>query len=97
MAPQILLLLLQKPSASSQLDVHFVQTAVCIVLLMLEKEPELTRKHILEQLMRPLESRWGREYKKGVEVEGSEYVLSEDVRHFYLQRCRKSLFYLFHT
>lgn len=57
MAPQILYELLQKPAAS-QLDIHFVHTAVCIVFLMLEKEPELTKRHIVQQLLKPL-SAWG--------------------------------------
>eukprot|EP01126_Amoeba_proteus_P047067 TRINITY_DN5352_c0_g3_i22.p1 TRINITY_DN5352_c0_g3~~TRINITY_DN5352_c0_g3_i22.p1 ORF type:complete len:401 (+),score=66.68 TRINITY_DN5352_c0_g3_i22:356-1558(+) len=53
LSPQLLDLLMKSPDTNNLAN-HHVQTATLVVLHMLEAQPELTKKYILEVLLRPL-------------------------------------------
>lgn len=57
MAPQLLSQLLANRSPSN-MEAHLLQTTVYIIMMMLEKEPELAKQHIILHLVRPIQTAW---------------------------------------
>mgnify|MGYP006973224904 CR=1 FL=1 len=74
--PQILNLLFS--SSIHNLDSHFVQTAICIIQMMLEKKRDLVWIHILYPLLQPIMEIWDKEVFD--KTDSQDILLSEEVK-----------------